>query len=237
MDSIKNHRWSVQTQIYKPKISKENHTLTPLEIRCKINQWGKGKSCHPKSQYFSMNYISSNIKGLNVPWKKILLEQKILTRKPHIILLEETKLAKEDLSTLQKECWKLYSYLANLECCTTKIKLILWKNILYELTFSISSTIFITIVVKIKGTTKKICITNIYRPDRKEKRIQMISSIMRILENIPHPFKIIGREFNMILSLSKKKGLRKNYWDAEAFQVTIQKMELVDMHTLNGADT
>ena len=30
--------------------------------------------------------------------------------------------------------------------------------------------------------------------------------MMRILGNIPHPYKIIGGGFNIVLNLSKKKG-------------------------------
>jgi len=144
----------------------------------------------------------------------------------------------ENLPTLQKDYCKIYNYLVNAACGTTRGQLILWKNSLYELAYSIETRSSITVVLKITGITETICVTNIYIPHRAEDRIQMLSSVMRILESIPHLFKIIGGDFNMILNLWEKKGgLRKLDRDAKAFQETINKMELVDMQSANGTYT
>jgi len=60
-----------------------------------------------------MNYISWNIIGLNGPGKKRVLKSRLLFDKLEILLIQETKLDMTNLTHLQKNCFKQYSYTAD----------------------------------------------------------------------------------------------------------------------------
>lgn len=81
-------------------------------------------------------------------------------------------------------------------------------------------------------------ITNIYGPQKLDDKIKLLTSLKKLRERYPDMPWILAGDFNMIRSLTEKKGGTKNLGrDSIAFQNFINNMGLVDTETINGTFT
>lgn len=157
-----------------------------------------------------MNCISWNIRGLDCPRKKRFMKNILITDQPDILLIQETRLDMDNLTLLQKSCFKQYNYIVSLATGSARGIMTLWKISQYDLTSSITTKHSITTTLKIIGANGSICVTYIYAPHKVVERIKMLQSISQLLDSIHQPFKIVAGDFNMVLNLVERREASKN---------------------------
>ena len=81
-------------------------------------------------------------------------------------------------------------------------------------------------------------VTNVYGPKRLDDKIRFFTSLMDLRVRYAGLPWVIGGDFNMIRSLSEKKGgTRALNKESLAFQIFSESMKLVDIETNNGLCT
>lgn len=186
----------------------------------------------------SINFISWNIRGLNSPGKKCILKRRVLSDHPNILLIQETKLDSTHAPLLLNSCFKPYSSLDNTATGKTGGIMNFWKNSKLDLISSLATHHSLTMILRIIGNNETISITNVYAPHMVIDCIKMLQIISNLLDALHHPIKIIAGDFNMITSLSEKKGgIQKLDKDSEAFLSTIENLNLIEIPTSNGLFT
>jgi len=79
---------------------------------------------------------------------------------------------------------------------------------------------------------------NVYGPQRIDEKLRLIDTLADIRDRYPGLPWIMGGDFNMIKSLSKKKGgTRVLGKDSLSFQIFTENMKLVDVETSNDLFT
>ena len=93
-------------------------------------------------------------------------------------------------------------------------------------------------VIQPLGDKEVYLITNVYAPQKPEDKLRLLTSLEELRErHLGIPW-ILGREFNMIRSLSEKKGGTRSLGrECIAFYNFINNMRLVDTDTSNGIFT
>jgi exonuclease III len=111
-----------------------------------------------------MKIISWNIRGLNGRSKQKLLRDLILTEKPDIVMLQETKCTSEDIDRLLPYCWK-QGVAASIDAIGTAGGLaILWNTNAVLLENFFTTKWSITADYRLIGSNKPGHLTNVYGP-------------------------------------------------------------------------
>jgi len=78
----------------------------------------------------------------------------------------------------------------------------------------------------------------VYSPQKLDEKLSMLKSLSNLQHRYPLKRTIYGGDFNMITSLTEKKGgIRMLNRDVEAFNNFIKTMKLVDVIPKSGAYT
>ena len=81
-------------------------------------------------------------------------------------------------------------------------------------------------------------ITNVYGPQKQADKLKLLTSLEDLRARHPNMPWIVAGDFNMIRSLTKKKGgIIQLGRDSIAFQNFIMNMGLVDTEIINGTFT
>ena len=93
-------------------------------------------------------------------------------------------------------------------------------------------------VIQPLGDKECYMITNVYGPQHLKDKLRLLTSLEELRERHPVMPWILGGDFNMIRSLTKKKGGTRTLGrDSIAFQNFLNNMRLVDMETIKGTFT
>lgn len=85
------------------------------------------------------------------------------------------------------------------------------------------------------GTCNKIVFTNLYGTQILSEKIKMLQDLRRIKRRKGHLPWVVGGDFNIITSLSEKKGgQRRIDRDSNYFKEFIEDTKLIDMKNVNG---
>ena len=88
------------------------------------------------------------------------------------------------------------------------------------------------------GVSDTFLITNVYGPQRIDEKLRFLDSLVDLRSRHAEIPWVMGGDFNMIKSLSEKKGgTRVLNKDSLAFQSFIDNMKLVDSKVSNGLFT
>lgn len=90
-------------------------------------------------------------------------------------------------------------------------------------------------VIQLVGERDTYLVKNVYGPQRLDDKIRFIDSLVYLwARHVGLPW-VVGGDFNMIRSLSGKKGgIRSLNKDSSTFQIFSGSMKLVDIETKNG---
>jgi len=182
-----------------------------------------------------MKIISWNIRGSHGPQKRRLLKRKISMEKPAVFLLQETKCSAEEISRIGPQAWRGCSVAAVDALGASGGLAILWDPNQVRLLNFLSTRRSISADFVVVGAGGNGHLTNVYGPTALGEK----SDFLKSLEWIHHQFHdkpwIIGGDFNMIKSLSEKRGGRSTLDPIQQeFTSFINKCGLVDVETVNG---
>jgi exonuclease III len=185
-----------------------------------------------------MKVISWNIRGLNGKSKHRLLQNKLQSKSPDIMLLRKPNVLEKCLGKFslkfgkQDVLWLLILQVqqGGLALLWNPDKILVW-NFFY--TKHNISTEFQPL-----GEETTWFITNVYGPQQLGEKLQFLQQLQHIVE-LTHPhFWLMGGDFNLITSLEEKKGgLRRLDLKHLAFKEFIQDHQLIDLETNNGIYT
>ena len=116
--------------------------------------------------------------------------------------------------------------------------LTLWDPQKFGILDAEASRNYISLVCQPLGDKEIYMITNVYGPQKQEDKFKLLTSLEELRARYPNMPWIITGDFNMIKSLTEKKGgNRQLSRDSTAFQNFIMNMGLVDTETINGTFT
>ena len=97
---------------------------------------------------------------------------------------------------------------------------------------------YLSVVCQAVGDKEIYMITNVYGPQKQADKPKLLTSLEELRARHPIFPWIVAGDFNMIKSLSEKKGgIRQLGRDSTAFQNFIMNMGLVETETINGTFT
>jgi len=114
----------------------------------------------------------------------------------------------------------------------------LWNPQVLQLISSEVARSHISVELQMVGNPDTYLCTNVYGPQKLEAKLLMLRSLSNLQQRNPQAREIFRGDFNMITSLTEKKGgIRMLNWDAEAFKDFIKSTKLVDIFPKSGAFT
>ena len=97
---------------------------------------------------------------------------------------------------------------------------------------------YLSLVIQPLGDRETYMITNVYGPQKLEDKLKLLTSPEELRERYRDMPWILEGDFNMIKSLTEKKGGTRTLGrDSISFLNLINKMRLVDAETINGTFT
>jgi len=97
---------------------------------------------------------------------------------------------------------------------------------------------YLSLVCQPLGDKEIYKITNVYGTQKEKEKFKLLTSLKELKARYPNIPSIIAGDFNMIRSLTEKKGgIRQLGRDSITFQNFIMNMGLVDTKTINGTFT
>jgi len=132
--------------------------------------------------------------------------------------------------TISKKLGKCMEYLETTSNGWEGGLIILWNPQVIQLLSSEVARSYIVIEVKVVGNSKTYLCTNVYGPQKLEDKLLFLRTLLNLKLRHPQAKAIFGGDFNMITTLTEKRGgIRKLNRDSEAFLDFIKSANLVDV--------
>lgn len=115
---------------------------------------------------------------------------------------------------------------------------ILWTPQVIQLLSYEATKSYISIEIQVVGNSETYLCTNVYGPQKLEAKLLFLRSLFNLKLRYPQAKAIFGGDFNMITSLTEKRGgIRKLNRDFEAFLDFIRSANLIDVFPKSDAFT
>eukprot|EP00253_Pinus_taeda_P016893 PITA_16893 len=159
-------------------------------------------------------------------------------KEENMIFIQEKKCLVEKIREIHSKWLTKYEYLEVKADKTVGGILILWNPRKIRILDVEASRNYLSVVIQPLGDKEFYLITNFYGPQKPEDKIRLLTSLEDLRDRHSGIPWILGGDFNMIRSLSEKKGGTGSLGrDSIAFLNFINNMRLVDTKTSNGIFT
>lgn len=149
---------------------------------------------------------------------------------PDIVFVQETKCSSNTVVKISKNLGKRMEYLETASNGWEEGLVILWNPQVIQLLSSEAAKSYIALEVQVVENSETYLCTNVYGPQNLEAKLNFLRSLFNLKQRYPQAKAIFGDDFNMITSLTKKRGgIRKLNRDSEAFLDFIRLANLVDV--------
>jgi len=177
-----------------------------------------------------MKVLSWNARGLNSQTKQHLLKKKVQKEQPDIVFVQETKYSSNTIVNISKKLGKRMEYFEIESNGWEGDLVILWNpQVIQLLSFEVAKS-YIAIEVQVVGNLETYLCTNVYGPQKQEVKLLFLRSLFNLKLRYPQEKAIFGGDFNMITSLTEKRGgIIKLNRDSEAFLDFIRSFNLIDV--------
>eukprot|EP00253_Pinus_taeda_P012543 PITA_12543 len=176
--------------------------------------------------------------GKKGPNQHLKEDQKGRLNQFHVLEEEEDTAVQNQIRQIHSRWLNKYEFIEVKAENTAGAILILWNPQKIGIIDAEESRIYLSVVIQPVGDRDTYLVTNVYGPQRLDDKIKFIDSLVdlkSIFAGLPW---VIGGDFNMIRSLSEKKGgTRALNKDSSAFQCFLENMKLVDIETNIGLCT
>jgi len=159
-----------------------------------------------------MKLTTWNIMGLGSKRKQRNLSNRIKEEKLDMVFIQETKCSVEKIIELHRKWLNNYKYLEVKENNTAGGILTLWNPQKFEIVDAEASRNNLSMVIQPLGDKECYLITNVYSPQLVGVKQKLLTSLEELRERHSIIPWIMGGDFNMIRSLSGKKG-EVECWD------------------------
>lgn len=151
-----------------------------------------------------MNLTNWNIRGLGSKRKQRNLSNIIKEEKPDTVFIQETKCSIDKIREIHNKWIIKYEYIEVKADKTAGGILTLWKPQKLGILDAKASRNYLSMVIQPLGDKEVYLITNVYGPPKLEDKLRLLSSLEELREIYPVMPWILGGDFNMIKSLTKK---------------------------------
>ena len=153
---------------------------------------------------------------------------------PDIIFIQETKYSIQKLRQIHSKWLSRFEFLEVKVEDTAGGILTLWNPKKINVIDAEASRNYLSVVIQPVGVAETFLVTNFYGPQRIDDKLRLLESLIDLRKKQTSIPWIMGGDFNMIKSLSEKKGgtrvLKK---DSSAFQAFMENLKLDDSDSEN----
>ena len=155
-----------------------------------------------------------------------------------IIFIQEMKCSIQKLKQIHSKWLSRFEFLEVKAENTVDGILTLWNPQKVSIIDAEASRNYLLVVIQPVGVSNTFLVTNVYGPQRIDDKLRFLDSVVDLRNrHVGIPW-VMGGDFNMIKSLSEKRGVTKALSkDSLAFQTFTSNMKLVDSETNNGLFT
>eukprot|EP00253_Pinus_taeda_P013184 PITA_13184 len=167
-----------------------------------------------------------------------LLSNRIKQAALNVIFIQETKCSIQKIKEIHSKWLNRFEFLEVKAENTAGGILTLWNPQKIDMIDAEASRDYLLVVIQPVGDKEMYMVTNVYDPQTMESKLLFLDSLQKLRERHAKIPWILGGDFNMIKTLSEKKGgTRILTKDFDAFQTFIDSMKLVDIVMNNGTFT
>lgn len=181
-----------------------------------------------------MIILSWNIRGLNARVKRSNLRKLVLSHKPNIIFIQETKMESITNKTL-KSIWNddqsAHSFSPSLGSSGGILSL--WEKNFFVMEHCQTSRNWIALCGKIRDIDFRCCLINIYNSCELEDRAQTWSDIREFRDQMKVPCLIYG-DFNEVTNNYERGSLLASQRGMDDFNNFIQDTQMIEVSPSNG---
>lgn len=153
---------------------------------------------------------------------------------PDIIFLWETKCSVDKIKELSRKLGRRFEIIEVTAHGSTGRLAIGWNPQSLILLDVEAMRSYLSLEMQVIGTPESLAFTNVYGTQRTEEKIKLLQDLREIRTRKSHLPGVLRGDFNMINSLSKKKGgQRRIDRDVEAFKEFIEDANLINMEIAN----
>ena len=165
-----------------------------------------------------MKFTSWNIRGLGSKRKQRLLSNRMKQVAPDVIFIQETKCSIQKIKQIHGKWLNRFDFSEVKVENTAGGILTLWNPQNIDMVDAKASRNYLSMVIRLVGNKEMYLVTNVYGPQRLKGKLLFLDSLKKLNERHLKIPQILGGDFNMITTLSEKKGgIRKLNKDSEAF--------------------
>jgi exonuclease III len=181
-----------------------------------------------------MKIITWNIRGLKIPRKQRILNNRLRKEQPDLCFIQETKGTINRMETISKKQWSKYKMLVVEGQQMAGGIFTLWNPQVMNLLAVEATRHTLLVNMKIIGNTEVILCTNVYGPQMLEEKRRILLDPENLKAHSSNLHWILVGDFNIIMTLAEKKGgTRILDRDAEEFSAFIDKVDMVGIRTSN----
>lgn len=153
-----------------------------------------------------MLLTSWNISGLGSKRKQRLLSNKMKQASSDVIFTQETKCSIHKRRDIHSKWLKRFEFLEVKAENTTGGILTLWNPQNIDLIDAEAYRDYLSVAIQPVGDKQTYLVTNVYGPQRMDEKLRVLNSLESYRDiHVGIPW-ILGGDFNMIRSLTEKKG-------------------------------
>jgi len=154
-----------------------------------------------------MKFTSWNIRGLGSKRKKIIIHSnRIKQEAPDMIFIQETKCSIQKVREIHNKWLNRFEFLEVKADNTAGGILTLWNPQKIGIIDAEASRNYLSVVIQPVGDKDTYLVTNVYGPQRMNDKINFLESLMELRDRHVDVRWILCADFNMIKSLSEKRG-------------------------------
>jgi len=153
-----------------------------------------------------MRFTSWNIKGLGSKGKQILLSNRMKQAALDVIFIQETRCSIQKIKEIHSQWLNRFEFLeVKVENIVVGI-LTLWNPQKIGIIDAEASRYYLSMVIQLVGDKETYLVTNVYGPQRMDGKLKFLDSLEDLRDRHVGIAWSLGGDFNMIKSLSEKKG-------------------------------
>ncbi|KAK3229325.1 hypothetical protein Dsin_001206 [Dipteronia sinensis] len=172
--------------------------------------------------------MSWNVRGLGKEVKKRKVRSVVLSQKPMVLFIQESKLNVFDRNIIRSIGGYLLSRGVGVEAIGSAGGLItLWNESLFTPTDCILNRWCIVLVGKLLKQDKQVAFCNVYAPTIESERKELWGFLLNLQLSFTVPW-VMGGDFNTVLLEKERRGGVFNKWSARAFNSFILHAKVID---------
>lgn len=180
-----------------------------------------------------LSLLNWNVRGLNDAAHRELVRNAVISCKPNIVCLQETKLSAFNASLASETLGQFLDSFLELPAQGTRGGILLaWNKDVITVTNAINRTFTISAMVTVTSNSTPFLLSTCYGPADDARKEEFLAELLQIKPAAPMPWLIIG-DFNLIYQAADKSNLNLNRRLMAKFRRVLDDCELIEIALQN----